>query len=37
MELAMQIFSNDQTVRSKTVQDFKKISSQSLATQVKKG
>ena len=36
MELAMQIFSNDQTVRSNTVQDFKKFNSQSLAAQAKK-
>ena len=37
MELAMQIISNDQTVRSNTVQDLKELNSQSLATQVKKG
>ena len=37
MELAMQIISNDQTVRSSTVQDIKDFNSQSLATQAKKG
>ena len=37
MELAMQIISNDQTVRSDTVQDIKDFHSQSLSTQVKKG
>ena len=33
----MQIISNDRTVRSNTVQNSKIFSSQSLATQVKKG
>ena len=33
----MQIISNDQTVRSNTVQDLKDFSWQSLATQAKKG
>ena len=33
----MQIISNDQRVRSNTVQDFKKCNSQPLATQAKKG
>ena len=33
----MQIISNDQTVRSKTVQDLKNFNSQPLATQDKKG
>ena len=33
----MQIISNDQTVRSNTVQDLKEFISQSLETQAKKG
>ena len=33
----MQIISNDQTVRSSTIQDLKGFNSQSLATQAKKG
>ena len=33
----MHFISNDKTVRSDTVQDFKEFNSQSLATQVKKG
>ena len=33
----MQIFSNDKTVRSDTVQDFKDFISQSLTTRAKKG
>ena len=33
----MQIFSDDQTVRSNIVQDIKEFKSQSLATQPKKG
>ena len=33
MELAMQIFSNDQTVGNDTVQDIKDFYSQSSATQ----
>ena len=37
MELAMQSISNDQTVRSDTVQDLYDFQSQSLATQAKKG
>ena len=37
MELAMQIISNDKTVRNDTVQDLKDFNSQSLATQGKKG
>ena len=37
MDLALQTISNDQTVRNNTIQDLKKINSQSLATQVKKG
>ena len=37
MELAMQIFSSDKTVRNYTVQDLKESNSQSLATQAKKG
>ena len=37
MELAMQIISNDKTVRNDTVQDLKEFNSQFLATQAKKG
>ena len=37
MELAMQIISNDKTVRSDTIQDIKEFNSQYLTTQVKKG
>ena len=37
MELAMKFISNDQAVRSNTVQDIKDFNSQSLATQAKKG
>ena len=37
MELAMQVISNDKTVRNDTVQDLKEFNSQSLATQAKKG
>ena len=37
MELAMQIVSNDQTVRSNAVQDLKESSSQSVSTQARKG
>ena len=37
MELAMQIISNDKSVRSDTVQDSKKFNQQSLTTQAKKG
>ena len=33
----MQIISNEQTVRSNTMQDLKEFNSQSLATQAKKG
>ena len=36
MELEMKIISNDQTVRSNTVQDLGEFNSQSLATQAKK-
>ena len=36
MELAIQIKSNDKTVRNDTVQDLKDLNSQSLATQAKK-
>ena len=36
MELAMQIISNDKTVRSGTIQDLKEYNSQSLTTQAKK-
>ena len=37
MELAMQIISNDKTVRNDTVQGLKEFISQSLSTQAKKG
>ena len=37
MELAMQLVSNDKTVRTKTVNDLKEFNNQSLATQAKKG
>ena len=37
MELARKIISNGKTVKSNTVQGFKHFSSQSLATQAKKG
>ena len=37
MELAIQIISNDKTVRSDTVQDIKEFTNQSFATQAKKG
>ena len=37
MELAMQIISNDKTVRTNTVNDLKEFNNQSLATQVRKG
>ena len=37
MELAMQIISNDKTVRNDTVQGLKEFNSQSSATQAKKG
>ena len=37
MELAMQIISNDKTVRNDTLQDLKGFNSQSLSTQAKKG
>ena len=37
MDLAIQKFANDETVRSDTVQDPKEFNSQSLATQAKKG
>ena len=36
LELAMQVISNDQTVRNDTVQDLKGFNSQSLATRAKK-
>ena len=36
MELAIQIISNDQTVRSTTVQCLKNFNSQSLSTRAKK-
>ena len=37
MELAVQIISNDKTVRNHTVQDLKEFDQQSLTTQAKKG
>ena len=37
MELAIQVISNDKTVRNKRVRDLKDCYSQSLATQAKKG
>ena len=37
MELAMQIISNDKTVRNDTVQDLKEFNQQSLTTRGKKG
>ena len=37
MELAMQLISNDQTVRNDTIQDLKDFKQQSLSTQAKKG
>ena len=37
MELAMQIISNDKTVRNDTIQDLNKINQQPLTTQAKKG
>ena len=36
MELAMQIISNDKTVRNDTIQDLKEFNQQSLTTQAKK-
>ena len=36
MELAMQLKSNDETVRSDTIQDLEKFNNHSLATQAKK-
>ena len=36
MQLAMQIISNDKTVRLDTIQDLKEFKNQSLATQAKK-
>ena len=37
MELAMQIISNDKSVRNDTIQDLKEFNQQSLTTQAKKG
>ena len=37
MELAVQIISNDKTVRSCTIQDLKEFNSQRLTTQAKNG
>ena len=37
MQLALQIFSNEKTVRGNTIQDLKDFKYQTLATQAKKG
>ena len=37
MDLAMQIFSTEKTVRNETVEDLKVFNSQSVTTQAKKG
>ena len=37
MELAMQIISNDKTVRNDTIQDLKDFNQQSSTTQAKRG
>ena len=37
MELAMQISSNDKSVRNDTIEDLKDFNSQSLSTRAKKG
>ena len=37
MELAIQIISNDKTVRNHTIQDLKEFNQQYLTTQAKKG
>ena len=37
MELAIEIISNDKTVRNNTIQDLKEFNQQSLTTQAKKG
>ena len=37
MELAMQIISNEKTIRNDTIQDLKEFNSQSLSSQAKKG
>ena len=37
MELAMQIISNDKTVRTNAIQDLKEFNCQKLTTQAKKG
>ena len=37
MELAMQMISDDKTVRNDNIQDLKEFNSQSLTTQVEKG
>ena len=37
MELAMQVISNDKTVRNDTIEDLKEFNSQSLSTRFKKG
>ena len=37
MELALQIISNDKTVRNDTIQDLKDFNQQSLTTQAKRG
>ena len=37
MELAMQLISNDKTVRNDTIEDLKEFNLQSLSTRAKKG
>ena len=37
MDLAIQIFAKEKTVRTETIQDLKKFNAQSLTTQAKKG
>ena len=37
MDLAMQLFSTDKTVKSDTIEDIKDFNSHSLTTQLKKG
>ena len=37
MEIAIQIISNDKTIRNDTIQDLKEFNQQSLTTQAKKG
>ena len=37
MELAMELISNDKTVRNETIQDLEEFNQQSLTTQARKG